>query len=383
MKHREDIIFLIILIIIMLGGFIKPFIKPIDIVYIENRSANKIPDFKLESFLDKSYQESFEKALSDQIPLSGKMKLFEKNLTFLTQSGFYKTLDKNAYYKLSTGIDLFNDYLVYTPYCFSDIKNSIDNKILNINEYLKDSDGIKKYLYYIEKDTDIDFVTNDKLGVYEYISAKLNDDIITSKFEINNFEDFSNYFYKTDHHWNYRGSYRAYKELVQLMTNDEPLKYIDEICTESKIDGSKAANLGAANLFDEYMCAYLFELKEHDVYINGQKVEGYGNYKNILKSRPNKTTYGDFYGGDAALLEFDYHNSNKENLLIIGESYDNAINELLAAHFNKTFNVDLRNYKDSGFDVKEFIVKNNIKNLLLIGNIDFYILKTFNLGVGK
>lgn len=384
MKKKEDIIFLGIIILIMVGGLIKPFIKPIDIVYIENRPAQIMPEFTMEKFINKTYQDDIEKAFSDQIPLSGRMKLFEKGLSFLAQQSFYKLLNSNSYYQLSPSVYMYKNYLVYMTYNFSEIKTELDNKIDNYNKALKNLKDVKKYLYYIEKDTDIDFITNKKLNAYEYLVNNLNKDIVSDKFSINNYQEFSNYFYQTDHHWNYKGSYKGYTDLVKMLTNDEPIIFSSEKCTRSKVYGSKSANIGSSNLFDEYMCAYTFDLKDHDIYIDNKKVDSYGNSEYVLNVEPEITSYGDFYGWDEFLLiEFDYHNVEKENLLIIGESYDNAITELLASHFNKTYNVDLRNYKEITFDINDFIKKNNIKNVLLIGNVDFYRLSDFNLKVGE
>ena len=69
MKKKEDKIFLGILVLILSGGFLKPIIRPIDINYYENRPANTIPNFSIKAIINKSFQDEFEKALSDQIPI--------------------------------------------------------------------------------------------------------------------------------------------------------------------------------------------------------------------------------------------------------------------------------------------------------------------------
>ena len=71
---------------------------------------------------------------------------------------------------------------------------------------------------------------------------------------------------------------------------------------------------------------------------------------------------------------------------MIGESYDNAINELLASHFNHTYNVDLRNYeRENGkpFNLDAFVTEHSIDRILLIGNIDYYVMEEFNLKGGN
>ena len=75
-------------------------------------------------------------------------------------------------------------------------------------------------------------------------------------------------------------------------------------------------------------------------------------------------------------LQTDTKNEEKENVLIIGESFDNAILKLIASHFNKTFSVDLRYYKaymGKDFSLSSYLTENDINKVLFIGNIDYFI----------
>ena len=81
-------------------------------------------------------------------------------------------------------------------------------------------------------------------------------------------------------------------------------------------------------------------------------------------------------------MEFNFNNPERDNLLIIGISFDNPIDELLASHFNKTYKVDLRNYeKDIGekFNIIDFTEKNDINNILIIGDLGFFLDEEFNI----
>ena len=150
----------------------------------------------------------------------------------------------------------------------------------------------------------------------------------------------------------------------------------------SKLSGTKASQLGGALLLKENFCAYKFTMPNHEIYINNNIAPNYGNYKSYYENRNLPVSYGEYYGWDYGLIEFDYKNAKKGNLLIIGESYDNAINELISTHFNKTFNIDLRAYKtdmQKELNLKEFIKENKIDKVLLIGNIDYFTLETFML----
>ena len=380
-----NICFLIIFLSVIYIGFIKPIIKPIDVNYAENRTANQLPVFSFSAFVDKSFQDQYENAIADQLPLSSKMKKAEKTLELITKLNYFEMNDEQ-FHKIDSGLLYKDNYLIYTPRDFGSIKEKLDQKIINLNETVDRLSNVKFNLYYIEKDTDMNFDTGDRLQAYEYMKDKLNQRISTEKYAINSFEEFQSSFYQSDHHWNHKGSYQAYEEIVQWLSDEEPILKSDEICMNTTFSGSKAAGIGGSALLKDQLCAYRFELKPHDIFINGKATDRYGNYTDYFEAGKTTGSYSDFYGGDAGLLEFDYHREDKENLLMIGESYDNAINELLASHFNHTYNVDLRNYeRENGkpFDLDAFVKEHSVDRILLIGNIDYYVMEEFNLKGGN
>ncbi len=167
-----------------------------------------------------------------------------------------------------------------------------------------------------------------------------------------------------------------------MLTGEDAQKYTTERCFDAYMSGSKAISIGGTFLFKEQICAYLFDLPDYDVYYNDSLVDRYSDKDLYLKGEYGIPSYGGYYGPDLGLIEFDFHQPHKENLLVIGESYDNAISDLLASHFNKSYYVDLRAYEtDMGeeFNIEKFIKDKDISKVLFIGNIDFYVLDTFML----
>ena len=56
--------------------------------------------------------------------------------------------------------------------------------------------------------------------------------------------------------------------------------------------------------------------------------------------------------------------------------------DLLASHFGRTYSVDLRyyrNYLGSDFSLSDYLRRNSITKVLLIGNVDYYISPDFAL----
>ena len=77
---------------------------------------------------------------------------------------------------------------------------------------------------------------------------------------------------------------------------------------------------------------------------------------------------------------FSTGQTGRENLLVLGESYDNAVLKLLASHFNNTSSVDLRYYEaymGKKFSFSDYVKEHGITQVLLIGNIDYFIMDEF------
>ena len=378
-----DFLFLMILILILLGGLIKPIVMPKNVNYYENRAANKLPKLDFQTFLKGDFQDNVELAYADQIPLSAYMKkgynFINNELKFNVNMLYYSRID-NIYIPLSNGINLFgkDNNLVYKPIDYHEDLDGFNNRIDNINNVVKNNPNLDFYIYFIDKDSENDFEKNTVTDTYEYIKSKIDTNSI-AHLGVNDFDTYKDYFYKTDHHWNFKGSYQGYKDIINMIYKDENvLEPIDCICFEKKYSGTKASLSGTAGLFSEDFCAYKFDFKNHITYVDGIEIE-YGNQDEYFNGTNEPISYGNFYGSDNAMVKFDFNQPNKDNLLIFGESYDNAINLLLASHFNITYNVDLRNYKEDKFEFSKFIKENKVDKVLLVGNYSFFGTEIFNL----
>lgn len=386
-KKIIDDIFILFIFSILFVGLLNTILNVDDINYYENRTAYKIPKVSINKILDKSFQDEVELAFSDQIPLATIMKRgynFLHNVTtnLVVDVGF-KNNCSNRYIQLGESTVSYgcDKNLVYYPGYISYAKDYYDRRIASINNTL-DNTTVDTYIYYIEKDTDINFTTNEKTDIYDYLKENIHTDKIY-KYEINSFEDFKERFYKTDHHWNYKGSYLAYTELVKILTNDQPLKYKKEMCLNDNFSGSKADFSGATHFYKEEFCVYEFDFPNYDIYINGEKSD-YGNQEYHINNPKQDISYGSFYGFDYGEIIFDNHDDSKDNILIVGESYDNALLRLLASHFNKTYSIDLRHYErenNKKFNYMDYLNTNKIVKVLLIGNKDYFTMSEFNLEV--
>ena len=66
---------------------------------------------------------------------------------------------------------------------------------------------------------------------------------------------------------------------------------------------------------------------------------------------------------------FDFNQPEEKNLLIISNSYSNAIDELIAQYYNKTYVIDLRCYKEifgKDFEISKYLADKEIDDTLIL-----------------
>lgn len=344
---------------------------------LENRNPTKMPIFSKESFFDGTFQKKSEEALADQTPMSETI----RSKYQVARNEIYKKLSwlsrqQNSNYRLVS-----DEYYVYKDYDYlvaGDTESRL-KALYNLEPALNASfdyyDGLpikKKYQYIATNDTVLNFDHIDYTALDWYKSKYPT--FKQSYLNIPDFETYMRYYLKNDHHWNYEGSYQGYKDIISLILgpNEKVKKPAEKIVFNYNVIGSRSRPYIS---FHENFTAYRFEYKKHSTYVNGIKTE-YGRQSEYftneeLRNGEGDMFYGNFYGPDVSTVEFDFNQPEKENLIIIGFSYTNALNELVASHFNKTWVLDTR-FSDRK-TLEEILSKNKIENLLLLPNASAYI----------
>lgn len=379
MKKWTDWLFVIAVLVILLIGLGKTIFFPNDINVYENRYAVKLKWPDLRGYLDESVQSNAEEALNDQIPFASNGKRLYNYANSVLVGMFYKhtpIMGRYINFENKQNVCIFSQTLVYKPLHLPEIKAALDERIKGYNNIFEDYPNTDFFLYFIEKDTDIDFETGEKLGAFEYLKDRLNlQESHIGRFRIDSFEEFSDQFFHTDHHWNCRGSYRAYCEVLTLLgCTDDPIAHSNEIGLSS-YKGSKANSV--FNAWQEQFFAYRYDFPAFkSIQINSELVEDYGAQEAYLDQVNNSAiAYGTFYGGDEGEIIFDSGREDCGNLLILGESFDNALLKLIACHFDKTYCVDLRFYESflgKEFSLQNYLAENEIDKVLFIGNVNYF-----------
>lgn len=382
-----DKIFVVLTCTALLACFAYCIVFADDISAYENRPANKVQPFSVPEFLTGEYQDGLEDALMDQMPLSETLKRLYHNTatTILTVLLEPVMEEKPEQYISFRGLKLYGgDYLCYDSKTLADLQSGLDKRMAELNASIRENDEVDFYLYYIECDVDVNFETGEKSGIWPYLQSNMAlPRERMAHLEVSDFDTYSRYFFRTDHHWNHEGAYAGYRDVAQMMgiPEEELLEPLEILTVEQPLIGTKANSAGTDRL-NEPFHAYRFDLPGMTTSVNGRE-EAYGTTFESYIGKTQGLSYAAYYGFDEGEVIFDTGREELDNVLVLGNSYDNALLRPLAAHFGRVHAVDLRYYEpDMGaeFDFETYLRDNDIDRVLLIGDNSYFSGNLFMLG---
>lgn len=194
----------------------------------------------------------------------------------------------------------------------------------------------------------------------------LNKNINVDILEIDSVDDYTTKFYKTDHHWNIFGALEGYKNIMNMLNkapkNPDIIK-VSQVPYYGSFAKSSLSTLTYDDIYDIDI-----DLK-YNVLVNNQKPVEKFKPRNIKYNKSNKffDYYIHYYDGQYGLVKYEFDN-NKDNLLIIGDSYDWQIDYLIASHYKNTYVINLRydEYATGKLEYNKFIKYNNITDVLFL-----------------
>lgn len=254
---KIDRAFFLLLVLIFLAGLLRTVFRPKEINEYENRYANQLAPLTAASYADGSFQDGMESALSDQVQFS---QLAKKTYNFVTSYAampLIVPLENLTHGYVSAGdVSFYESKIVYQPWTYLQ-PEWLEAKAENLNAAIAAHPELEFYAYYIEKDTDIDFTTGQKIDASETMLSMLNlPDSHKGIYEINSFEEFNERFYNTDHHWNYIGSYEAYRDVLSVLGGGEPLEPTGVYHSGLRFSGAKSKQF--SRFFSDEMTIYSF-----------------------------------------------------------------------------------------------------------------------------
>ena len=364
-----SLIFLLLLGLIMVSALVRAVLFPREVNYYENRSAYLLPAFSFSGFADKEFQNGMDDALGDQLPLSSYIKAAYNNLNSRFLCACIERLsEKNpdGAWSVGGGMYYYKGKLLYEQQDFDALKDSYGRFIQGVNRAAMASPELDFYILHVETDRSFSPVTNTHSDSFSYLLRHSNlPQSHLSRFYTESFEQYDETFFSTDHHWNNRGAYKAYVQCARMLgvDSDDFIRPVAEEALPYRFSGTKAAGSGLTTL-SEIPTAYQFDNAQLALFCPDEAA--------FFSGEAESYSYSRFFGADAGELVFDTGNTDRDNLLVIGNSFDNAIIELIACHFNVTYNVDLRWLAD-GFKVSEYARTHDIDKVLFVCDETVYL----------
>lgn len=263
-------------------------------------------------------------------------------------------------------------------------RSSLDGKIAQYNRMLADYPEINFYAFYLDL---IQYSANNPLNdripgadagrSLEYFMANKPDGLTLDTLPLTSFEDYLKYYFRTDHHWNVHGMLAGYAKIHKMLSKEypeiSPMYPHDKIYTFPDIEfvGTWARRLNYRARPEPFEVVIL-DLPVYKTY-DSSGVEIDVNFKDeYLAGEYAKEFFTDHYveyyrKSKIGFLEYISENGSDRNLLIIRDSYSNAIEPLLISHYHHTYCVDIRRLPDYYFSLSEFLSQYEVDDILFIG----------------
>lgn len=355
--------FVVLLFVVIFLNIITPTSKT---SVAENRELQQRPSMSLSRLLDGKFASEYTKFLSDQ---------------FINRDGLIKI---KAKFDLMTGKKEINGvYIAKNDYLMEGFKRSDDNstlsKLSEINKFTNNNTGLKVSMMLVPNKVEIysnllpKSNPNDSQKEYvNFVKKNLDSKIkIVELFDV--FEKNKNnidLYFKTDHHWTTDGAYLAYVEYCKAL-NLEPINenMLERNLASDSFKGSLYYKNGAEIGFPDELYLYLNKNEDKPVL-----VKYYDDLKKVpslydVSKLQGRDPYEVFTGGNHTQIKIRTNIDTRRKLLVVKDSYANAMLPFLVNNFSEITVVDLRYFTGSLQDV---IQNNELTDVLFLNNINTF-----------
>jgi len=263
-------------------------------------------------------------------------------------------------------------------------QEDLEKKIGQYETIINNFPDLNYYAFYLEliqysahNPVSGDYPEADAGRALEYFIANKPPELILETLPLTSFKDHMKYYYRTDHHWNIKGIMTGYEKIYKMLAENypeiSPRIKTKKIHTFKDIEfvGTWARELDYEVDPEPFKVAVL-DLPAYKVYdISGNELD-HGRMEEYFAGEYGQDYYTDhyvdYYGvDDIGYLEYISANGAQRNLLIIGDSFINAIEPLLASHYHHTYCIDIRRLPDYHFSMSEFLAEHDVDDVLFLG----------------
>lgn len=347
--------------------------------YLEGANLQPMPEITIEGFISGSLQDELESFFSGCWPardaaLTANASIQRSFIRVAAVPFGFETW--HTYYSSNQVYDASQNALFETPDApSSDNAAQLENVAALINELHSKHPDIEIVVAMPDRSRITEanplFALSNNAAGYDFLDQhffqKLSSEIpvITKQ---KSADDYFDFYFKTDHHWNITGAYEMYTSISEeLGIETDPV--IGSVSFPNAPFFGSIARAGLDLDQTDIITDFSFNLLELEVWRNGERFQrnGKNDYLsggtnlNELQSKYNAYAY--YFGGDYDRLVYVNPDQDNSDCIIIGDSYTQPIEQLIASSFYKTIVLDPREFKDS---VNGQIADNDISAIIFL-----------------
>ena len=165
------------------------------------------------------------------------------------------------------------------------------------------------------------------------------------------YEEFKEDYFKTDHHWNIKGAYKAYCTINEAMGNASSTLPCGELLTfpTAQFYGSEARSGLDTSVGPDIIQDYEFALPNYETWIYGELMPNdfaastQTYIDGFQPDNPFVNLYADYWHGDYGQIVFvNQDNKASKNLLMVVDSFSNPIERLFLSSYSRVYVYDPR-----------------------------------------
>lgn len=331
--------------------------------YLEGRPYTRLPNPSVDSFLSGDFQDDLESYTADALPLRETLLLGKASLQRLSISQMAALLGYNAYHTFFGSGYLHetegNRLLAAPARQSKKVLNGLAASVDSINDFVASNPG---YTYYFAMPYRSDVLGIGPLAglVSEPLDAeflqsrmfsRLSPDITQIALMPSSYEEFKEDYFKTDHHWNIKGAYKAYCKINEAMGNASSTLPCGELLTfpTAQFYGSEARSGLDTSIGPDMIQDYEFAVPNHEAWIYGELMPNdfaastQAYIDGFQPDNPFVNLYADYWHADYGQIVFvNQDNKTSKNLLIVADSFSNPMERMFLSSYSRVYVYDPR-----------------------------------------
>ena len=345
---------------------------------MENRTLQQTPEFSAERLKDGSFTGDIEQYMSDQI--------FLKDQLVTLKTGADRLLGKNylnGVYFADNGFYIQN---------YSENTALVDKNIGCLNSFAESLEGDIPVSFLLAPNASCVLrdhlpsqnICGDQMGTIARIKSMLSERIgFACPAEALKAEA-EDCYYRTDHHWTANGAQLGYSQLRQTMglpavtgfkrTVEKLPDFYGTLYSKAPSATAKSDTIQLVTYEgNDITVKYVSRNGDHTPPAECTETDGVLVKQGLFAEAPrsSKDKYAAIMGGNFALCKIETNAPSDERVLVLKDSYANAVLPELCAQFKHISLIDLRYYHMEEETVSEYVKSHGIDRVIYIYNVDF------------